>query len=157
MPTGTLTGAQAVKLAACIHQLYHEGKVTLANAPGADWFRTYADYALQNGILTQDFYDYNAVISRQQFVKVFYNALPASEYAAINTIPDDAIPDTTVTDEAGAQIYAFYRAGILTGFTNTQGYAEHAFGADTLIARSEVATIVVRMLDAAARKTFTIG
>ncbi len=157
VPTGTLTAAQAVKLAACIHQLYHTGKVTLANAPGADWFRSYADYALQNGILTQDFADYNAVITRQQFVKVFYNALPASEYAAINTIADNAIPDTRVDDEAGAQIYAFYRAGILTGFSNTKGYAEHAFGADTPIARSEVATIVVRMLDATARKSFTIG
>lgn len=157
VPAGTLTGGQAVKLAACIHQLYHDGKVSLQNGPGAEWYRTYADYALKNGILTQDFANYDAVITRQQFVKVFYNALPESEYAAINDIADNAIPDTLITDEAGKQIYAFYRAGILTGFTNTAGYAEHAFGADTLIARSEVATIVVRMLDASVRKTFTVG
>ena len=154
-PTGTLTAAQAVKLAACMHQLYHEGEVTLQN--GDPWYRSYADYALQNGIISQDFSDYDAIITRQQFIVVFYNALPAEEYTAINTIPDDTVPDVVMTDSSAAEIYAFYRAGILTGYTNTPGHAEHAFGPDTTIARSEVAAILTRMFDDGARKTFTLS
>lgn len=155
VPTGTLTCGQAVKLAACMHQLYHTGSVTLEN--GDPWYRTYADYALQNGIIAQDFADYDAVITRQQFIFVFYNALPADQYPAINTIPDGAIPDVSMDDAGAAEIYAFYRAGILTGYTDTAGFADHAFGADTTIARSEVAAILTRMFDTTARKSFTIS
>jgi hypothetical protein len=154
-PAGTLTCGQAVKLAACMHQLYHEGKVSLKN--GDPWYRSYADYALQNGIIPQDFADYDAVITRQQFILVFYNALPADQYQAINTIPDGAIPDVAMSDAGAAEIYAFYRAGILTGYSDTPGFANHAFGADTTIARSEVAAILTRMFDTEARKSFSIA
>lgn len=153
-PTGTLTAAQAVKLAACMHQLYHDGGVTLQN--GDPWYRSYADYALENGIISQDFSDYDAIITRRQFIVVFYNALPAEEYQAINDIPDDTIPDVDTTDQSAAEIYTFYRAGILTGYTNTTGFADHAFGPDTTIARGEVAAILTRMFDDTARVTFTL-
>ncbi|NCB51765.1 MAG: S-layer homology domain-containing protein [Clostridia bacterium] len=155
VPTGTLTAAQAVKLAACMHQLYYEGEVTLKN--GDPWYRSYADYALESGIISQDFSDYDAIITRQQFIVVFYNALPAEEYQAINEIQDGAIPDVSITDQSAAEIYTFYRAGILTGYTNTSGFADYAFGADTTIARSEVAAILTRMFDDSARKTFTLS
>lgn len=157
-PSGTLTAAQCVKLASCMHQLYNTGSVTLVNSPkGAKWYRSYVDYALQNGILTQEFDNYDAALSRQQFVEIFYRALPGSTYTAINSIADGAIPDVGISDAAAAEIYAFYRAGILTGYTNSVSYADHAFGPQSTISRAEVAAIMNRMFDPAARKQFTIG
>ena len=150
-PNGTLTAGQCVKLAACMHQLWHEGAVTLENSPSGPWYRSYVDYALANGILKQEFADYNAVIVRQQFVSVFYNALPGSCYTQINDIADGAIPDVQATDASAYEIYVFYRAGILTGYT------DGSFDPGATISRAEVATIMNRMMDESARKSFRLG
>lgn len=156
-PSGTLTVAQCIKLAACMHQLYTDGTVTLSPSTGDTlWYRSYVDYALENGIIAQEFDNYDAIIVRRQFVYVFYNALPQSEYAEINDIANGAIPDVAVTDIFAGEIYAFYRAGILAGYTNTPEYAEHAFAPDTTITRAEVAAIMNRMFDAETRIEFEI-
>ena len=158
VPGGTLTGAQCVKLAACMHQLCRENAVTLENSPeGTDWYRSFADYALENSILDAEMEDYDSPVSRRQFVGIFYRAMPRRAYTQIDAIPDGAIPDVAESDEGGAQVYAFYRAGILTGYTNTPGYDEHAFGPESTITRAEVATIMNRMFDETARVRFTIG
>lgn len=156
-PQGTLTGAQAVKLAACMHQLYYDGAVTLQNSASGPWYRSYVDYALKNRIIYFELADYNAALTRLDFVKIFYRALPPGAYNEQNDIPDGAIPDVSIYDDGAEQVYAFYRAGILTGYTGTAGYADHAFGADTTVTRAEVATIMNRMFDADARAEFTIG
>ena len=156
-PQGTLTGAQAVKLAACMHQLYYDGAVTLKNSESGPWYRSYADYALKNRIIYFEPADYNAALTRLDFVKIFYRALPPGAYNEQNDIPDGAIPDVSIYDDGAEQVYAFYRAGILTGYTETAGFAEHAFGAATTVTRAEVATIMNRMFDASARCSFTIG
>ena len=156
-PQGTLTGAQAVKLAACMHQLYYDGAVTLKNSDTGPWYRSYADYAVKNRIIYFELADYNATVTRREFVKIFYRALPPGAFNERNDIPDGAIPDVSIYDDGAEQVYAFYRAGILTGYTGTAGFAEHAFGADTTVTRAEVATIMNRMFDADARADFTIG
>lgn len=155
-PEGRLTVAQAVKLAACMHQLYHRGLVTLQNSGEGEWFESFVAYALENAIMTENFENYNADITRRDFVALFYNALPVREYTIINDIPDGAIPDMGMSDGGAEQVYAFYRAGILTGYTAGGGYAAHEFGPDSTIARSEVATIINRMFDAASRQNFSI-
>lgn len=149
-PNGTLTAGQCVKLAACMNQLWYEGEVTLENSTDGPWYRSYVDYALANGILTQEYANYDAIIVRQQFVQVFYNALPGSCYTPINDIPDNAIPDVKDDDVNAYEIYVFYRAGILTG------YGDGSFGSGA-INRAEVATIMNRMMDEGARKSFTLG
>ena len=155
-PGSNLTVAEAIKLAACLHQLHHDGAVTLQNSSTAPWYQSYVDYALENGIISGSYASYTDNITRGEFIHIFYHALPASEFDAINTIADGAIPDVALTDTYGDEIYAFYRAGIVTGYTNTQGVTEHAFGADTTIARSEVAAVLTRMYDADARQSFDL-
>lgn len=148
-PDDGLTVAEAVKLAACIHQLHSTGSVTLKNG-GTVWYSTYVDYAKQNGILEKDYADYAAKITRSAFVNLFYAALPESEYAQINTVSDNAIPDVKMSDENAKEIYTFYRAGILIGSTNG------VFNPAQNIKRSEVAAIMTRMFDSTARKSITL-
>ncbi len=155
-PESLLRIGQAIKLAACMHQLYHEGQVTIEQVSGNSWYRPYVDYALENGIISAEFPDYNADISRLQFISIFYNALPESEYAAINHIADGAIGDVDMSADWAGMVYTFYRAGILTGYTNSPQYNDHDFGPESFISRAEVATIMNRMFDASARKSFTI-
>lgn len=149
-PNENLMISEAIKLAACMNQLYHNGSVTLQNGSG-QWYSTYVDYSLEKGIISGPFSDYSAPITRRAFIQIFYNSLPESNFAAINSVADGAIPDVPMTDEAAKQIYAFYRAGILVG-TDASGYCLP----EKTIARSEVAAILTRMFDASARKLITL-
>ena len=155
-PRGNLSLSQAVKLAACMHQLYHEGSVSLENSPTQPWYQSYVDYCIEKGIISEGFASYGEAATRRQFVEIFHAALPESDYVAINNIPDGAIGDISGAGEWVDAVYDFYRAGILTGYTAGAQYAEHDFGADSSITRAEVATIMNRMFDHSARVSFEI-
>lgn len=153
-PTGTLTIAQAIKLAAALHQKAQTGAVTLKN--GSPWYSTYVSYAVANGIIEPEYASYkpalmNSPISRAEFVHIFYDAMPSGSYAARNTVQDNAIPDVSSLDLYADEIYTFYRAGILTG-SNSNG----DFNSNSSIQRSEVAAILIRMFDASARRNITL-
>lgn len=149
-PDDFLSIAEAIKLAACMHQLYHSGSVSLVNDPTL-WYKSYLDYATTNGIVTKTYANYDLKISRSEFVAVFYAALPSSEYTPKNTVNDNKIPDLKITATNAVQIYTFYRAGILTG---SDAYG--TFYPNNNIKRSEVAAILTRMFEADARKSITL-
>lgn len=152
-PDANLTVAQALKLAAALHQLSNTGAVSLGN--GSPWYSTYLNYAVENGIVENAYQSYtdaqlNAAISRAEFVHILNGAM--SDYAVRNNVADNAIPDVKGTDKYGAEIYEFYRAGILTG-CDAQGTF---YGANS-IKRSEAAAILVRMCDTSARQSITLN
>lgn len=147
-PNATLTLAQTIKLAAALHQLDRTGEVSLTSG-GANWYDSYVNYAVTNGIIEKDYANYtkaqmNAPVTRGEFVHIFHGAEEA--YKAINTVADNAIPDVKTTDKFAAEIYEFYRAGILTGSD-----AKGTFHSASTIKRSEAAAILLRMFEAAAR------
>ena len=88
----------------------------------------------------------NAPVSRAEFVHILYGSMPADSYTARNSVSDNAIPDVKTGDAYAAEIYAFYRAGILTGSD-----AKGTFHSASTIKRSEAAAILLRMFEAAAR------
>ena len=149
-PDATLTVAQTIKLAAALHQLDKTGTVSLKNG-GTSWYDSYLSYAVANGIIEKDYASYtaaqmNAPVTRGEFVHIFHSTEEA--YKAINTVADGAIPDVKTTDRFAAEIYEFYRAGILTG-SNAKG----TFHSDSTIKRSEAAAILLRMFDDTAKVT----
>ena len=153
-PNATLTVAQTIKLAAALHQLDRTGEVSLKNG-GANWYDSYVNYAVVNGIIEKDYANYtkaqmNAPVTRGEFVHIFHGAEEA--YKAINTVADNAIPDVKATDKFAAEIYEFYRAGILTGSD-----AKGTFHSASTIKRSEVATILLRMFETSARKSISLS
>ena len=153
-PNATLTVAQTIKLAAALHQLDRTGEVSLKNG-GANWYDSYVNYAVVNGIIEKDYANYtkaqmNAPVTRGEFVHIFHGTEEA--YKAINTVADNAIPDVKTTDKFAAEIYEFYRAGILTGSD-----AKGTFHSASTIKRSEAAAILLRMFEASARKSITLN
>ena len=156
VPKGELTVAQAVKLAAVMNQKYTTGAVSLTN--GTPWYTTYAAYCRDNGILAPDgsseglTYDKvmaepNRPITRGEYAWLFSRALPDEALPARNTIPDGSIPDVGSLDSATRLgIYKLYRAGVVNG-----NDAKGTFLPASQIKRSEVAAIVVRMMDAGTR------
>nr|WP_297275564.1 trypsin-like peptidase domain-containing protein [uncultured Agathobaculum sp.] len=148
-PDSSLTVAEAVKLAACLHSIYNTGSADFASS--SPWYRTYADYALQNGILTAERSDYTQPASRAVFASVLAAALPAEALGAINTIADGAIPDVSSSASYADAVYLLYRAGVLTGSDSTG-----RFMPSSTIKRSEAAAIVTRMADPSLRRTFSL-
>ena len=153
-PDSQLTVAQAIKLAAALHQMQKTGSVTLTNG-SPSWYDSYVAYAVNNGVVEKAYLDYtkaqmNAPATRGEFVHIFNGALV--DATATNTVADNKIPDVKTTDKYGAEIYKFYRAGITVG-SDAQG----TFHPASNIKRSEVAAIVLRMFDTAARKGITMN
>jgi len=149
-PNDNLTYAEAVKLAACMHQLYTTGKVTLENRENGPWYQTYVDYAKANGIISGDF-DWNAPATRAEYMAILAKALPDEAYEVINTIADGAIPDVPMTHPQAAAIYRLYRAGIVQGLDGAHNCNPGAY-----ITRAEVAAILTRMMNPDARIMFSI-
>lgn len=148
-PNDNMTYAEAVKLAVCMNILYNGGNPAEDIKNGTDvWFSTYMTYALDNGIIDEDLTSKaNEKITRKEYVYIFSKALPAEALAARNEIPSGTIPD--VKNEKLAQdkaVYTFYRAGILSG-VDSKG----TFLPSDNIKRSEVAAILIRMMDPTAR------
>ncbi len=152
-PDGQITFAETAKLAACLHQLYTDGTVTLQN--GDPWYKTYADYCGANGILSSSAENggitvdevmkrSSEAVTRAEFAWIFARALPAAALPTKNTVADNAIPDVKAGDGFWASsVYTLYRAGILNGSD-----ADGTYHPGDPIQRSAVAAIAVRMIRA---------
>lgn len=152
-PDENMTVAQAIKLSAALHQLNHRGRVSLKNG-SPDWYSTYVDYAIENGLIESAHGKYtaaqmNSTVTRAEFVHIFHAA--AKDLRVINAVADNAIPDVKTGAAFAEEIYDFYRAGILTG-SDVKG----TFRPSDSIKRSEVAAILIRMFDSSARRTITL-
>ena len=150
MPDNTLTVAQAVKLAAALHQKQSVGFVTLTNG-GTHWYDNYVNYAVANGLIEAAYQNksaetMNAAVTRAEFVHILSKLLNAG---AINTV--NSIPDVKSGDAYADEIFAFYRAGILTG-SDRLG----TFHPASSLKRSEAAAILVRLYDATQRQYITL-
>ena len=148
-PDDNLTYAEAIKLAACMHQLYTTGKVTLTN--GSPWYQSYVDYCFENGIIDRE-YNYDDKATRAGYMTIFAKALPDDALKAVNNVPDGSIPDVPMGRNYSAPIYKLYRAGILQGSD-----AAHNCKPMDSIKRSEVAAILSRMMYEGKRVSFSMG
>ena len=150
-PERSLTVAQAVKLAAALHQKQSVGFVTLQNG-GIHWYDNYVNYAVANSLIESAYQnksaeDMNKAVTRAEFVHILSKLLNAG---TINTVNN--IPDVKSGDAYADEIFAFYRAGILTG-SDRLG----TFHPESSLKRSEAAAILVRLYDATQRQYITLG
>ncbi|MDO4772724.1 MAG: S-layer homology domain-containing protein [Bacillota bacterium] len=148
-PYDRLTYAEAVKLAACMHQRQHLGKVTLQN--GSPWYQPYVDYCKDKKIIDRN-YPWNLDATRAEYMEIFSRALPESELKKINEVPDNAVPDVPASHPLAKGIYKLYRAGIVNGVD-----AARSCKPDANITRAEVAAILTRMMDKDERVKFSLG
>ena len=148
-PEDNLTYAEAIKLAACMHQLYTTGEITLKN--GNPWYQSYVDYCVDNSIINKE-YNYNEKATRSGYMVIFANALPDEALEEVNNVPNNSIPDVPMMRAFSSGVYKLYRAGILQGSDD-----EHNCKPLDNIKRSEVATILARMMDKTKRVKFTLG
>ncbi len=133
-PQGTLTVAQAIKISACIHANFYEKEIPpYDNA--THWADSYYVYAMENSIIKEtDFAmaDFDNPISRDRLFYIFANALPDSEYIAINekeNAPEKAMPD---------YVEKLFCAGIIRG-------NENGFALESNITRADTVVLITRL------------
>ena len=150
-PHDDITGAEAVKLAACIGQRLSDGFVSLTN--GFPWYASYMTYAVENNIIDAglDQYAINAPVMRAELMDMICRAIPEAQRKEINSIPDGSIPDIFAASYYRDNIYTLYRMGIVTG-SNERG----ACLPDECISRAEVAALVARVVDGNLRVSFSL-
>ncbi|MBR0129986.1 MAG: S-layer homology domain-containing protein, partial [Firmicutes bacterium] len=142
-PLGNVTLAQAIAMAARLHNIYEGGSGKFSE--GTVWYEVYVNYALDNGIIKSSDFDagtigktvYNRYATRAEMAYIFSNALPEEALPAINSI--SAIPDVTAGNQYYIQILRFYEAGIVEGGNGHRYYPENN------ITRAEAAAIISRM------------
>ena len=145
-PDGNITVAECLVIACRLHSTYYGVQIDGELAKGDPWYQPYVDYAVENGIIWQNYpYDLNADATRALFAGIMVNALPDEALAEIGNITE--IPDVTDRTRFAASIYQLYNAGILGGADEYGTF--HPY--DT-IKRSEVAVVALNMADTSRRK-----
>ncbi len=148
-PDESLTLAETIKLAASCHQLIVNGETTSLNSSSGNWYDGYVDYAHTNGIVTEDYPDYNVAATRGQVAVLFSRALTSAKgnMDEINTVAFGDLPDVDTKAWYAAAVYRMYRMGLMTG-------DEHRYLApESPVKRSEISAVVLRVIDPASRVT----
>ena len=148
-PYGSVTIAQAIKLAACINSLYRTATYNFAESD--PWYRSYVDYALKQNIINQEYGDYSRPATRAEFASILARSLPADFFEPINTVENGSIPDVPYSTSYAGAVYRLYRAGVLTG-----SGSDGSFQPDSRISRCEAIALVGRIMMESQRKTITL-
>ena len=143
-PTGNVTVAEAITIAARVHSIYSTGGENFVQ--GTPWYRVYVDYATANGIIAaNDFTDYARAATRAEVAYIFSHSIPQTEFSEQNTV--NSLPDVTGATPYREAIMMLYKAGVLTG-NDSRG----TFTPDNNISRAETAAIISRVILPATRQ-----
>jgi hypothetical protein len=141
-PGGNMTLAEAVTIAARVHDIYSGGNGEFTQ--GSPWYQVYVDYAISKGIINIGaFTDFNKGASRAEMAFIFASALPESEFTSQNTV--NSLPDVNSGTSYYSSILLLYKAGVVAG--NDSG----AFNPASNVTRAEAAAIISRVILPASR------
>ena len=136
-PDGNVTVAQGITMAARVNAAYNKKEIPAVS--GGNWYDMYVKYAVDNGVMKDGQFDNLARnITRAEMATLFADAIPASEYNAINKV--EHIPDVIESNDYAKKILMLYNAGIVMG---SDDYG--TFNPDSDIKRSESAAIINRV------------
>ena len=138
-PIGNITLSEAIKMAAVVRATCNNQTISFSASDGGKWYDAYLNYCVKNRIVSSDEYSsLDAYATRAQIAHIFAKA--TSDFAVVNDIDYDYIPDVSERSEYADEILALYRAGILTGDERTR-----AFRPFDTITRAEAAAIISRV------------
>ena len=144
-PTGNISVAEAITVAARVHSIYSTGAENFAAS--SPWHQVYVDYSIANGIITaNDFNDFGRAATRAEMAYIFSRSLSEADLTPVNTV--NLLPDVNNGTPYYGAIVMLYRAGVLTG-----NDALGTFSPANNISRAEAAAIISRVILPATRKS----
>ena len=152
-PKGSISLAETITVASRINAIYYYGYMPVFEyeTEPKTWYDPYVGYAIDAGILTRTYSDYNLSATRAQFAEILANSIDPIDLEPINIVDDGAIPDVPMSADYADAVYLLYRAGILTG-SDING----TFNPNSTITRAEAAAIITRIIDPSLRKSIEL-
>lgn len=144
-PDKAITAPEIYLLMARLENIYSGGSGELV---GDDWQTRGKNYLDEKNLAIDLHANADGTVARAYVMGQLVKVLPASEFAAINTI--EKLPDVDGNTPYSAEILTLYNAGVLTG-----GDKYGTFAPDKAISRGELATLLVRVIEPTSRKSFT--
>ncbi|NCB42580.1 MAG: S-layer homology domain-containing protein [Clostridia bacterium] len=145
LPEDNVRLSEVIAMASRLHNIYNGGSGEFSQGPL--WYSIYVNYAISNGIIAEgDFDDYERFATRAEMAYVFASAVPPEALKEINVV--NSIRDVNAATAYDAEIFALYRAGVVTG------YSDSSFQPLSTISRSECAAIIARLANRQLRVTF---
>lgn len=140
-PSGQVTKAQAIAIAARVHAIYYGN--TIKDTNSSFWYAKYYDYAKSNNLLHSSITNIDNLdedlATRSDIAYLFNNVLSQSDLSIINSSP---IPDISkINTDYKSAVKLMYSAGIITGKEGGN------FDPDGLATRAEISTIIMRLTD----------
>jgi len=151
-PTGNMTIAEAITIAARVHSIYSTGQaVSTISSP---WYQGFVNYAIDNNIITSTaFSNYTREATRAEMAYIFASSLPGHELLkqnTVNSLPDVRGGSDPATGQSLTPYYSYiirlYESGVLAGSDSTG-----TFNPGNNITRAEAAAIVSRLILPATR------
>lgn len=144
-PSGTLTVAEGVTIAARIYETLNNKPIPQADG---EWYQMYVDYAVSNGFLEEGrFEDYDAQIQRYEIAELLADV--CGDLPAINNV--EKIPDVASGVDYASKVLKLYNAGVLAGNDNYGNFAPYSY-----LLRSEISAMAVRIADSSLRLQKTL-
>lgn len=150
-PTGPVTVAEAVALAARISNIYRGGPGVF-DQNCSPWYDTTVKIAISMKVIAKNDFtdaDYKRPATRAELAYIFSNALPAEEYAVLNHVA--SVPDVAADAKYQKSILLLYNAGIVKG---SDEYG--TFRPDESVKRAEAAAMVRRIAQVSQRLRFVL-
>lgn len=140
-PNDQVTLAQAITIASRVHATYYSN--IISNQKSDLWYESFYNYAKDNNFLPPSVDSINnldeIMATRADIAYLFNNVISESDMPKIN---NSVIPDKdSVPPEYKASVSAMYSSGIITGKNGG------IFDPSGLATRSEIATIIMRLID----------
>ena len=149
-PSANITLAESITTAVRIFYIYYNGSPIYFDSidAGSLWYDPYVSFATIEGIIVDEYGDYNTPATRAEFAKILAASVDPIDLEAINVVDDGAIPDVDMSADYAESVYLLYRAGVLSGSD-----ANGTFNPDSTITRAEAAAIITRIIDPSLRKS----
>ena len=147
-PDQEVTLAQAITMAARINSRFADDGKVFPVITGTDWMRPYLDYAVGNGLITDEIANseyLDSPVSRALFAQIISEAVPDDACKEINTIRSGQFPDIRESGAAGKAVYRLCRAGIITG--DSRGN----FDPEGSLTRAQMAAVAARITNSELR------
>lgn len=138
-PGDNVTVAQAVTMAARLHNTYYENGEKFETYDGGNWYDPYVNYLKRNDLLPEN-YDYKRPATREEFAHILAAAFPTDALEAQRTEARSFADREKITYRADVEL--LYLAGVING---VESGGQLYFKPGDPITRAEAAAIVTRM------------
>lgn len=138
-PGDNVTVAQAVTMAARLHNTYYENGEKFESYDGGNWYDPYVNYLKRNDLLPEN-YDYKRPATREEFAHILAAAYPEEALEAQRTEERSFADREKITYRADVEL--LYLAGVING---VESGGQLYFKPGDPITRAEAAAIVTRM------------